>query len=251
MLQNLITLMLTAALNHTYWLSALVCLSFSGKLRAASWVIIPIGYELLHLLAGAWYRKPGLWFVASGTVLLLTIGFWRTVGGDFALSSLCYSMSEDSFSATEWLQVLVSACKTACVCVRVHVWVSERARTIVRERERRNQRLILPFWLPSLPVPYHSFLLPFWTTHLQLDWPGPLCTFNLQSFLLSSFVLPTQSAWQVRLSFLYQATSLLESQDLLYLLFVTKRFPIPPRPLSLSSPPCSSTSQREACWKKW
>lgn len=61
-----------AVLNHTYWLSVPVSLSF--RREAALGLIIPTGYEQLHLLARAWHRLPALLFVAGEVCVRLGAG---------------------------------------------------------------------------------------------------------------------------------------------------------------------------------
>lgn len=60
-----------------------------GKPRTALRFIIPIGYELLHLLAGTRKRLLGLPLVAREAACWHVIGSWERVGGELCLSSLC------------------------------------------------------------------------------------------------------------------------------------------------------------------
>lgn len=88
MLHNLITLMSAAVLNHT---RPAECTAQSvlqkEKPRTALRFIIPIGYELLHLLAGTRKRLPGLPLAAAPAACWHMIGSSERVGGELFLSS--------------------------------------------------------------------------------------------------------------------------------------------------------------------
>lgn len=85
---NLITLMSAAVLNHT---RPAECTAQSvlqkGKPRTALRFIIPIGYELLHLLAGMRKGLLGLSLVAAPAACWHVIGSCERVGGELFLSS--------------------------------------------------------------------------------------------------------------------------------------------------------------------
>lgn len=85
---NLITLMSAAVLNHT---RPAECTAQSvlqkGKPCTALRFVIPIGYELLHLLAGMRKRLLGLPLAARRAACWQVIGSWESVGGELCLSS--------------------------------------------------------------------------------------------------------------------------------------------------------------------
>lgn len=201
-----------------------VCPSEGKLLRSALGLIIPTGYEQLHLLARAWHRLPALPFVASEVCVRLGLGKeWE----ERSLSSLCWSVCgcEHSF-----LSYYLSGCRYWCLPLCLC------SRGIKRERQRTSASYP-PLASPSpCSLSLHpSFLPPGPPVSGWINPPGPSShnPFDYPHFTVPSYELSAGKPDFVVLFFLLLYT--LFSLHVILSLFLThKLFLTHPPSLSLA-----------------